>query len=68
MAESASKQTPKQLRVTQIRSGIGGTRRQRETLRTLGLRKIRQSVVREDTPSVRGMIATVHHLVTVEEA
>ena len=67
MAESASKQTTKQLRVTQIRSGIGGTR-QRETLRTLGLRKIRQSVVREDTPSVRGMIATVHHLVTVEEA
>ena len=68
MAESASKQTTKQLRVTQIRSGIGGTRRQRETLRTLGLRKIRQSVVCEDTPSVRGMIATVHHLVTVEEA
>ena len=68
MAESASKQTTKQFRVTQIRSGIGGTRRQRETLRTLGLRKIRQSVVREDTPSVRGMIATVHHLVTVEEA
>ena len=68
MAESASKQTPKQLGVTQIRSGIGGPRRQRETLRTLGLRKIRQSVVREDTPSVRGMIATVHHLVTVEEA
>ena len=39
----------------------------RSILRTLGLRKIRQSVVREDTPSVRGMIATVHHLVTVEE-
>ena len=54
--------------MTQIRSGISGTHRQRETLRTLGLRKIRQSVVREDTPSVRGMIATVHHLVTVEEA
>ena len=68
MAESAPKQTSKQIRVTQVRSGIGGTRRQRETLRTLGLRKIRQSVVREDNPSVRGMIATVHHLVTVEEA
>ncbi|ETJ07482.1 MAG: 50S ribosomal protein L30, partial [Actinomyces urogenitalis DORA_12] len=49
-------------------SGIGGTRRQRETLQSLGLRKIRQSVVREDNPSVRGMIATVAHLVTVEEA
>ena len=68
MTESAPKQTSRQLRVTQVRSSIGGTRRQRETLRTLGLRKIRQSVVREDNPSVRGMIATVHHLVTVEEA
>ena len=59
--------TAKQIRVTQVRSGIGGTRRQRETLKSLGLRKIRQSVVREDTPSVRGLIATVHHLVAVEE-
>ena len=58
----------KQIRVTQVRSGIGGTRRQRETLKSLGLRKIRQSVVREDNASVRGMIAKVAHLVTVEEA
>ena len=62
MAESASKQMTKQLKVTQVRSGIGGTHRQRESLKTLGLRKIRQSVVREDSPSVRGLIATVHHL------
>ncbi|AMD88490.1 50S ribosomal protein L30 [Actinomyces radicidentis] len=60
--------TTKQIKVTQVRSGIGGTRRQRETLKSLGLRKIRQSVVREDSKSVRGMIATVAHLVTVEEA
>ena len=60
--------TAKQIKVTQIRSGIGGTRRQRETLKSLGLRKIRQSVVREDNASVRGMIAKVAHLVTVEEA
>ena len=60
--------TAKQIRVTQVRSGIGGTRRQRETLKSLGLRKIRQSVVREDNASVRGMIAKVAHLVTVEEA
>lgn len=66
MADSAS-QEKKQIRVTQVRSGIGGTHRQRESLKTLGLRKIRQSVVREDSPSVRGLIATVHHLVTVEE-
>jgi large subunit ribosomal protein L30 len=55
------------LKVTQVRSVIGTKRNQRETLRSLGLRKIRQSVVRDDTPQVRGMIATVRHLVTVEE-
>jgi large subunit ribosomal protein L30 len=55
------------LKVTQVRSSIGAKRNQRETLRSLGLGKIRRSVVREDNPQVRGMIATVHHLVTVEE-
>ena len=56
-----------ELRVTQVRSTIGSKENQRATLRTLGLRKIRHSVVREDSPSVRGMINTVRHLVTVEE-
>ena len=55
------------LKVTQVRSQIGCKQNQRETLRTLGLRKIRQSVVREDSPQVRGMIHTVRHLVAVEE-
>ena len=55
------------LKITQVKSGIGGTHRQRETLKSLGLRKIRQTTVREDSPTVRGMIATVAHLVTVEE-
>jgi large subunit ribosomal protein L30 len=53
--------------VTQIRSGIGSQENQRLTLRALGLRKIRQSVTRPDTPQVRGMIRTVRHLVSVEE-
>jgi large subunit ribosomal protein L30 len=56
------------LKITQVHSGIGCKRNQRETLRTLGLRKIRQTVEREDSPSVRGMIATVRHLVAVEES
>ena len=56
-----------ELRVTQLRSTIGAKKNQRETLRTLGLHKIRQSVVREDSAQVRGMIATVSHLVAVEE-
>jgi len=56
-----------QLKVTQVRSTIGTKRNHRESLRTLGLRKIRQSTVREDTPQVRGLIHAVRHLVTVEE-
>jgi large subunit ribosomal protein L30 len=58
---------PPVLKITQVRSSIGGLRKQRETLRSLGLRRIRQSVLKEDTPQVRGMIATVRHLVVVEE-
>ncbi|MGV0635090.1 50S ribosomal protein L30 [Mycolicibacillus trivialis] len=57
-----------QLKITQVRSTIGARWRQRESLRTLGLRKIRQSVIRDDTPQTRGLIATVHHLVQVEDA
>jgi large subunit ribosomal protein L30 len=56
-----------ELKITQVRSTIGARWNQRQTLRTLGLRKIRQSVVREDTAQTRGMINTVHHLVEVEE-
>jgi large subunit ribosomal protein L30 len=55
------------LKVTQVRSTIGTKQNQRDTLRTLGLRKIRQSVEREDSPQLRGQIHTVRHLVTVEE-
>jgi large subunit ribosomal protein L30 len=53
--------------VTQVRSSIGCKQNQRATLLSLGLRKIRQSVERDDTPQIRGMIHTVRHLVTVEE-
>ncbi|APU12690.1 large subunit ribosomal protein L30 [Actinoalloteichus hoggarensis] len=56
-----------QLKVTQLRSTIGTKQNQRDSLRTLGLRKIRQEVVRDDTPQVRGLIHTVRHLVKVEE-
>ena len=56
-----------QLKITQTKSTIGTKQNHRASLRTLGLRKIRQSVVREDTPEVRGLIHTVRHLVTVEE-
>ena len=55
------------LRITQLRSTIGCKQNQRATLRSLGLRKIRQTVEKPDTPQIRGMILTVRHLVTVEE-
>jgi large subunit ribosomal protein L30 len=55
------------LKVTQTRSTIGGKQNQRETLRTLGLKRIGDVVVKEDRPEIRGMVATVSHLVTFEE-
>ena len=57
-----------QLKITQVRSTIGTRWKQRESLRTLGLRRIRHSVLREDTPQTRGLIAVVSHLVEVEPA
>ena len=56
-----------ELKITQTRSTVGAHWKQRESLRTLGLRKIRQSVVREDNPQTRGLLAVVNHLVVVEE-
>ncbi|MGA9675602.1 MAG: 50S ribosomal protein L30 [Mycobacterium sp.] len=57
-----------QLKITQVRSTIGARWKQRESLRTLGLRRIRHSVIRDDSPQTRGLIAVVSHLVEVEEA
>jgi len=55
-----------QLKVTQIRSAIGTKPNQRQTLRSLGLKRINDSVVQEDRPEIRGMVATVPHLVRLE--
>ncbi len=56
-----------QLKVTQTRSKIGGTQQQRNSLRSLGLKRVGDVVIKDDRPEFRGMIATVRHLVTVEE-
>jgi large subunit ribosomal protein L30 len=56
-----------ELKVTQVKSRIGGTQGQRDTLRSLGLRRIGDVVVKADRPEIRGMIRAVRHLVTVEE-
>jgi large subunit ribosomal protein L30 len=55
------------LKITMIRSAIGAKPKQRGTLRALGLRRINQTVEHADRPEIRGMVARVPHLVTVEE-
>ena len=57
----------KTVKVQLVRSPIGCKESHRATVRGLGLRKIRQSVVREDSPQTRGLIRVVDHLVEVEE-
>ncbi|MFC4601511.1 50S ribosomal protein L30 [Cohnella hongkongensis] len=56
-----------QLQITLVRSLIGRPENQRETVKSLGLRKLHSSVVKEDNVAVRGMINTVSHLVEVKE-
>ncbi len=56
-----------ELKITQVRGLVGSRRNQKESMRTLGLHKIRQTVVRPDNPETRGLINVVRHLVTVEE-
>jgi large subunit ribosomal protein L30 len=55
------------LKVTQIKSGVGRIKRQRQIIRTLGIKRLHQSVEHPDTPQLRGMIEKVSHLVKVEE-
>jgi large subunit ribosomal protein L30 len=57
----------RRLRVTQVKSGIGYHYTQKETLRTLGFRRLNQTLEVADTPTVRGMLRKVSHLVRVEE-
>jgi large subunit ribosomal protein L30 len=55
------------MKVTQVRSSNGADRKQRDTLRSLGLRRIGQTVEINDTPQAKGMVHAVRHLVTVDE-
>ncbi len=55
------------IKVCQVKSGIGGKQNQRDTLRSLGLKRIGDVAVKEDRPEIRGMLNTVSHLITVEE-
>jgi large subunit ribosomal protein L30 len=55
------------LKITLVKSTIGCLKNQKDTVRSLGLKKIRSEAVHEDTPDIRGKIFTVKHLVKVEE-
>ena len=57
----------KQVKITQLRSGIGFEKAQKQALRGLGLRRIRQTVEVVDTPATRGLILKVRHLIRIEE-
>jgi large subunit ribosomal protein L30 len=67
MANTAE-HSEKILRITLVKSPIGFSRRHKATVRALGLRKMHQTVEQVDTPSLRGMLYLVNHLVKVEEA
>ncbi|MHB1127429.1 MAG: 50S ribosomal protein L30 [Bacillota bacterium] len=58
---------PKKIKITLIKSFIGRTEQQKETARALGLNKIRSTVVKDDSPSIRGMVRKIEHLLQVEE-
>jgi large subunit ribosomal protein L30 len=55
------------IKITQIRSRIGSSKRQKRTLDALGLKKIRSTVEKEATPQIMGMVNKVRHLVLIEE-
>lgn len=63
----AEKEVEKVVRVKLVRSPIGYSQRQKDTVRALGLRKMNQTVEHLDTPVLRGMLAKVRHLVLVED-
>ncbi|MCH7731208.1 MAG: 50S ribosomal protein L30 [Candidatus Marinimicrobia bacterium] len=62
-----AKKKQTQLKITQIKSGIGYREKAKKTLIALGIRKMHQSVFHDDTPIIRGMIKKVDFLVKVEE-
>ncbi|GJM32740.1 MAG: 50S ribosomal protein L30 [Saprospiraceae bacterium] len=56
------------VKITQVKSSIDRSKRQKDTLKALGLNKINRSVVKEATPQILGMVAKINHLVEVEKA
>jgi large subunit ribosomal protein L30 len=57
----------KMLKITLVKSAIGYSETHKQTVRALGLRKMNQTVIQEDNPTIRGMLSKVNHLVVIEE-
>jgi large subunit ribosomal protein L30 len=55
------------IKITQVKSSIGSTKRQKLTLEALGIKKLNQTIEHEATPQILGMVAKLNHLVKVEE-
>jgi large subunit ribosomal protein L30 len=68
MSDKAQTEPKKVLRITLVKSPIGYSKRHKDTVRALGLRRMHQSVEHADTPTLRGMLYKVAHLVNVVEA
>jgi len=66
-SEAEDRKVSRKLRITLVRSLIGRSETQRRTVRALGLTKINQTVEKEDTPQIRGMVNKVQHMIKVEE-
>lgn len=64
---SAAKKKVSEIKITQVKSLIGQREDMRRTVEALGLKRIRHSVVKQDTPEIQGMVFKVKHLVTVEK-
>jgi len=58
----------KKIKITQVKSLIDRSRKQKDTAKALGLRRINHSVVKEASPQILGMVAKIQHLIVVEEA
>ena len=65
--EKAPAAKPKMIKIRQVRSTVGTPQPQREAIKTLGLRRIRHVVERQDSPGVRGVVAMIPHLVEIVE-
>jgi large subunit ribosomal protein L30 len=62
-----AKKKTRQLKITQVRSGIGRQEGHRRTLRALGIKRHQQSVVHDDTPAIQGMIKKISYMLDVKE-